>query len=63
MFRLALLFLISALSAGLCGFGAIADLNLASGQLLFVLFLVLAALTFVVGLRDRGSFGDSELRH
>ncbi len=61
MFRLAGLFLVSALAAGLCGFNVIADLSLAPARRLFVVFLVLAGLTFVLGLRDPGRFGDGEL--
>jgi uncharacterized membrane protein YtjA (UPF0391 family) len=60
MIRLAGLFLVSALAAGLCGFGVLTDLSLASARLLFIVFLFLAALTFALGLRDQGPFGDGE---
>jgi uncharacterized membrane protein YtjA (UPF0391 family) len=61
MFRLALLLFVSALAAGLCGFGVIADLSLEMGRILFFVFLMLAALTCMMALRDRGSFGDGAL--
>lgn len=61
MVRLGFLFLVTALAAALCGFGVITDLSLAAARLLFFVFLVLAVLTFTVGLRDQGPFGDGEL--
>jgi len=62
MFRLALLFLVSALAAGFCGFGLVLpDLSLATARLLFFVFLMLAALTSMIGLLDQGLLGEDWL--
>jgi uncharacterized membrane protein YtjA (UPF0391 family) len=53
MFRLALLFLVTALMAGLFGFGLVADLDYPLGKYLFLFFFPLAILTFIAGARQR----------
>jgi uncharacterized membrane protein YtjA (UPF0391 family) len=47
MLRLAVLFLVIALIAGLLGFGVVADYSWATGKIVFVVFLVLAVLSFL----------------
>jgi uncharacterized membrane protein YtjA (UPF0391 family) len=54
MIRLALLFLVMALVAGLLGFNLVAGLAYDGARILFFVFLVLALLTFMGGLA-RGS--------
>jgi uncharacterized membrane protein YtjA (UPF0391 family) len=49
MLRLAVLFLVIALIAGLLGFGLVADYSWAAGKVVFVVFLVLAVLSFLGG--------------
>jgi uncharacterized membrane protein YtjA (UPF0391 family) len=49
MFRLALLFLVIALVAGLMGFNLVAGLALDGARILFFVFLALAVLTFFGG--------------
>lgn len=46
----ALIFLVVALIAGLFGFGGVASASVGIAQILFVLFLILAAVAFVVQL-------------
>ena len=50
MIRLAVLFLVIALVASLFGFDLVAGLSFGAARLLFVVFLVLAVLTFCGGL-------------
>jgi uncharacterized membrane protein YtjA (UPF0391 family) len=47
MIRLAILFLIIALIAGVLGFGGIENFSFQAAQIFFVIFLVLALLAFV----------------
>jgi len=47
MLRMALAFLIVALIAGLFGFGLVEGVALRGAQILFFLFLVLAAIAFI----------------
>ena len=47
MLRMALAFLVVALIAALFGFGLIADLTFDAAKILFVVFLVLALLSFI----------------
>jgi uncharacterized membrane protein YtjA (UPF0391 family) len=50
--RLALIFLLTALLAGLFGFVLVADGAFGAARLLFVLFLVLAVLALLLGYRS-----------
>jgi uncharacterized membrane protein YtjA (UPF0391 family) len=52
MLRLALIFLVVALVAGLLGFGLVAGLALEAARILFVVFLVLAVLVLIFGYRS-----------
>jgi uncharacterized membrane protein YtjA (UPF0391 family) len=57
MLRLAIVFLVIALIAAFFGFGVVADYSWAGAKILFVVFLILALLSFVGhGYRNR-SFG------
>jgi uncharacterized membrane protein YtjA (UPF0391 family) len=57
MLRLAVLFLVIALIAGLLGFGLVADYSWAAGKAVFFVFLVLAVLSFLGGsFRGRSYF-------
>jgi uncharacterized membrane protein YtjA (UPF0391 family) len=58
MLRIALLFLVIALVAGVFGFGLVASLSFEAARLLFFVFLVLAVLTFLGGLLRGGSLRD-----
>jgi uncharacterized membrane protein YtjA (UPF0391 family) len=49
MLRLALLFLVIALLAGLFGFGLVANMSFTAAQIIFFLFLVLAVLSLLGG--------------
>ena len=65
MLRLAVVFLVIALIAGFLGFGGVAAISWEGAKMLFVVFLVLAVLSFVGhGLRRR-HFGsnDGQSRH
>jgi len=54
MLRLALVFLVVALIAAIFGFGVVADMSFDIAKLLFVVFLVLAVISFAAGaLRGR----------
>ncbi len=54
MFRLAVVFLVIALIAGFLGFGGVAAISWEGAKILFVVFLILAVLSFVGhGLRRR----------
>ncbi len=54
MLRLAIVFLVIALIAGFLGFGGVAALSWEGAKILFVVFLILAVLSFVGhGLRRR----------
>jgi uncharacterized membrane protein YtjA (UPF0391 family) len=50
MLRLALLFLIIALIAGLLGFGLVADMSFEAAKLLFGVFIILAIIFFLASL-------------
>ncbi|HYT88981.1 MAG TPA: DUF1328 family protein [Gemmataceae bacterium] len=52
MLRLALIFLLIALLSGLFGFGLVADMAFQAARILFVVFLVLAVLTLIVGYQN-----------
>ena len=52
MLRLALIFVLVALLAGLFGFGLVADMAFEAARILFVVFLVLAVLTLILGYRS-----------
>ncbi len=54
MLRLALLFLIIALLAGLFGFGGIASVSWSIGRILFFIFIVLAVIFLLSGLLGGG---------
>ncbi|MBX9585518.1 MAG: DUF1328 domain-containing protein [Gemmataceae bacterium] len=47
MLRLAVVFLLAAMAAALLGFGLIADLTYDAAKVAFVVFLVLAVMTFI----------------
>ena len=49
MLRLALLFLVIALIAGVLGFGGIASLSYDAARIFFFIFIVLAVLFFIGG--------------
>ena len=49
MLRLAVVFLVIALVAAVLGFGGVADYSWEGAKILFVVFLVLAVLSFVSG--------------
>jgi uncharacterized membrane protein YtjA (UPF0391 family) len=53
MLRLALLFLVIALIAGLFGFGLVADISFAAAKIFFFVFIVLAVV-FLLGTVLRG---------
>jgi uncharacterized membrane protein YtjA (UPF0391 family) len=57
MLRLALLFLVVALVAGLFGFGLVADMSYGAAKIFFFLFIVLAVM-FFLGTLLRGSPRD-----
>ena len=57
MLRLAVVFLVVALLAALFGFGMVADISFDAAKLLFVVFLVLAVISFLAG----GSRGNSRV--
>jgi len=58
MLRLAVVFLVIALIAALFGFGAVASYSWAGAKILFVVFLILALLSFVAhGFRRRSFWG------
>jgi len=47
MLRLAIVFLVIAMIAAFLGFGGVASLSWAGAKILFVIFLILAVLTFL----------------
>jgi uncharacterized membrane protein YtjA (UPF0391 family) len=53
MLRLALVFLVLALTAALFGFGLLADFSFGAAKIVFFLFLALALLSFVGGMFRR----------
>jgi uncharacterized membrane protein YtjA (UPF0391 family) len=57
MLRLAIVFLIIALIAAFLGFGGVASLSWAGAKILFVVFLILAVLSFLGHGYRRGTFG------
>jgi len=58
MLRLAIVFLVIALIAGFFGFAGVSALSWEGAKILFVVFLILAALTFVAhGFRRRTFWG------
>lgn len=56
MLRLAIVFLVIALIAAFLGFGGVASLSWAGAKILFVVFLILAVLTFLAGGYRRGRY-------
>lgn len=54
MLHYAVVFLVIALVAALFGFGGIASSAVGIAQVLFVVFLVMAVLTFLFGLMRKG---------
>jgi uncharacterized membrane protein YtjA (UPF0391 family) len=56
MLRLAIMFLVIALIAAFFGFGVVADYSWAGAKILFVVFLILAVLSYVGYGYRRGSF-------
>lgn len=59
MLRLAILFLVIALIAAVLGFGGMAALSFEGAKILFVIFLILAVLSFLGHGYRRGSYwGD-----
>jgi uncharacterized membrane protein YtjA (UPF0391 family) len=54
MLRLALLFLVIALVAGLFGFGLVANISYGAAQIFFFLFIVLAVIFLLGGLLRGG---------
>jgi len=59
MLRLAIVFLVIALIAALVGFGGIAALSWEGAKILFVVFLILAVLSFMGHGFRRRSFWDN----
>jgi uncharacterized membrane protein YtjA (UPF0391 family) len=58
MLRLAVVFLVIALIAAFLGFGGVASLSWAGAKILFVVFLILAVLSFLGhGFRRRSFWG------
>jgi uncharacterized membrane protein YtjA (UPF0391 family) len=58
MLQLAVLFLVIALIAAFLGFGAVASLSWAGAKILFVIFLILAVISFLgYGFRRRSFWG------
>ena len=58
MLRLAIVFLVIALIAAFLGFGGVADYSWAGARIFFVIFLVLAVLSFLGhGFRRRSNWG------
>jgi uncharacterized membrane protein YtjA (UPF0391 family) len=53
MFRWAIIFFIIAIVAALFGFGGVAGLSADIGKFLFVAFLIVAAVTLIMGLGAR----------
>ena len=58
MLRLAVLFLVIALIAAFFGFAGVASLSWDGAKILFVIFLVLAVLSFLGGGFRRGNYGN-----
>jgi uncharacterized membrane protein YtjA (UPF0391 family) len=56
MLRLAIVFLVIALVAAFCGFSGVASLSFRGAEILFVIFLILAVLSFLGHGYRRGSF-------
>jgi uncharacterized membrane protein YtjA (UPF0391 family) len=56
MLRLAIVFLVVALIAGVLGFGGIEHYSWVGARIFFVVFLILAVLSFVAGGYRRRSF-------
>jgi len=56
MLRLAVLFLVIALVAAFLGFGGVASLSFEGAKILFIIFLILAVVTFLGHGYRRGSF-------
>ena len=63
MLRLAVVFLVIALIAGFFGFGGVAALSWEGAKILFVIFLILAVLSFLgYGFRRRSFLGVTKDR-
>jgi uncharacterized membrane protein YtjA (UPF0391 family) len=58
MLRFAIVFLVIALIAGLLGFGAVASYSWEGAKILFVVFLILAVLSFLGHVFRRRSFWE-----
>jgi len=58
MLRLAIVFLVIALIAAFFGFAGVASLSWDGAKILFVIFLVLAVLSFIGGGFRRGNYGN-----
>jgi uncharacterized membrane protein YtjA (UPF0391 family) len=59
MLRLAIIFLVIALAAAFLGFGGVASYSWEGAKILFVIFLILAVLSFLGhGYRRRSFWGD-----
>ena len=56
MLRLAIVFLVIALIAAFLGFGGVASLSWEGAKILFVIFLILAVLSFLGNGYRRGSY-------
>lgn len=56
MLRLAIVFLVIALIAAFFGFAGVADLSWAGAKILFVIFLILAVISFLGHGYRRGTF-------
>ena len=55
MLRLALVFLVVALIAALFGFGLVADMSYDAAKMFFFVFIVLAVLSLLGGVLNRGA--------
>jgi uncharacterized membrane protein YtjA (UPF0391 family) len=58
MLRLAVVFLVIALVAGVLGFGGVANYSWEGARILFVVFLILAILSFAGGSFRRSRFWE-----
>ena len=58
MLRLAVVFLVIALISALLGFGAVAELSWEGAKIIFVIFLILAVVSFLGNGYRRGSYWE-----